>query len=1491
MEIDRRVQVRCYVPGAKEEVPTAARFGSGILVGPRLVLTAGHVVGDASGPTRGRITVTRPDAGPEAYSARVLWYRCDKDVDAALIEVDEGHGWQPPGCLVDVLTRPAQRWGRFIGARPHPVTVFGFPRMQKDPDDGSRYDEQLSGRILPGTGRLAGRYEILSIDPQAPAALPPTSPASGWSGMSGAAVLSEAAPSETLLCGVIRADRRPTSGTRLTATPAHVLLADSAFAALIEQHTGSEPLAEPAEPAALLAPAAPRRDLHSPAMLLRADTEAVTFDAAARKQEIEQLDLWCRAEEPFSVRVLTGPGGHGKTRLARHLTDALRRRGWCTGHLRADLSDTGTHDLAALDTPNDLLLVADYAETRPHLIRRLATHLSKRGHRTRLLLIARADGPWRTDALDAEASVRDLLAAALVMDLAPFLPSNAAPGARPSAFAQAAGDFAALLDRHPHIAGRPDGGWTALAATVAPPADLSDERYDSVLTLQMTALTALLQHGPAPVATTPGQPVEQTLLSHERRYWENTARIQGSGLERLSRSTLETVMAVAAACGAATPAEAEDVVGAIAAVPPEKVGDVDQWLQALYRPAPDHHWGFLEPDRLAEYHASCTLTTPRIMRPILPALLRAASPTQQTRIVTVLARAATAHHNAHRVSERDSTLTALESALDEVSLVPQALDATATALPYPSDVLASLALRLTDELATRLRRMPFWRRRVRRADVARSLSHLSLRLSAVGRWEESVRVQRDAVRIYRWMGSGPLGPWTPDFAESLSNFGNRLSEMGRPAEALAATEEAVAVRRRLAAYKPDAYTPGLASSLSNFGNRLSEMGRPEEALAATEEAVEIDRRLAADNPDHASGLAASLSNLGSQLSIVGWPEEALAAAEEAARIRRQLAASNPDAYTPDLAGSLSNLGNRLSEMGRPAEALAATEEAVTVYRRLAASNASAHTPGLSTSLTNLSGRLSEMGRPEEALAAAEEATEIRRQLAAGNPDAFSPGLAYSLTNLSGRLSEVGRPEEALAAAEEATEIRRRLAAGNPDGFSSDLAASLSNLGTRLSEVGRPEEALVTTEKAVDIERRLASGNPEASSPGLAASLSNLATLLTEVGRPEEALVAEREVVEIARRLAADKPDAFSSDLAASLSNLATLLTEVGRPEQAMAAAEEAVEIRRRLAPGNPDAHEPDLAGSLDNLSTKLSETGQRAEALAAEQEAVAVYRQLAERNPDAYEPAFAASLSNLGIRLLELGQWAQALTAEQESVEIGRRLAANNPDVHEPDLAASLSNLSAELSAVGRREEALAPVQEAAEIYGRLAADDPDAHEPGLAIALANLATRLSELGRPAEALAPVEKAVDIHRRLAVANPGAHAPNLAASLSNLGIRFSELGRREEALAAEQEALEIYRRLAAGNPDAHEPELALTLGAWAWVRYEARVELPEALRAIEEALRLYDKLLPLAPARYVPDRAEALRLQADLLESLGRHREAEDIRGQRVANEDEPGSQR
>ena len=78
---------------------------------------------------------------------------------------------------------------------------------------------------------------------------------------------------------------------------------------------------------------------------------------------------------------------------------------------------------------------------------------------------------------------------------------------------------------------------------------------------------------------------------------------------------------------------------------------------------------------------------------------------------------------------------------------------------------------------------------------------------------------------------------------------NRLSALGRHDEALTANEEAVGIQRGLAARHPDAYRPDLAMSLNNMSNRLSTLGRHDEALAAVEEAVGIRRELAARHPD------------------------------------------------------------------------------------------------------------------------------------------------------------------------------------------------------------------------------------------------------------------------------------------------------------------------------------------------------------------------------------------------------------------------------------------------------------------------------------------------------------------------------------------------------------------------------------------------------------------------------------------------------------------
>jgi len=554
----------------------------------------------------------------------------------------------------------------------------------------------------------------------------------------------------------------------------------------------------------------------------------------------------------------------------------------------------------------------------------------------------------------------------------------------------------------------------------------------------------------------------------------------------------------------------------------------------------------------------------------------------------------------------------------------------------------------------------------------------------------------------------------------------------------------------------------------------------------------------------------------------------------AAALARRMHDALPDDATPALrARRLVVLGVRLSAVGDKRGALALTGEAVTTYRRLAEADPAAYLPGLATSLINLGVLLSAVGDQRGALGPSEEAVTIYRRLAEADPATYLPGLATSLINLGTKLSAVGDKRGALALTGEAVTTYRRLAEAEPAAYLPGLAASLNNLGTELSAVGDKRGALGLTEEAVTTYRRLAEADPAAYLPGLAASLNNLGNRLAQVG---------------------DK-------------------------RGALAPTEEAVAIRRRLAEAEPAAYLPDLASALNILGTSMSAVGDKRGALAPSEEAVAIQRRLAEAEPAAYLPDLAGALNNLGVLLSAMGDQRGALGLTEEAVTTCRRLVEAEPAAYLPDLASALNNLGMWLSEGDDKRGALAATEEAVAIRRRLAEAEPAAYLPGLASALANLGVRLAGVGDKRGALALTEEAVSTYRLLAETEPAFYLPGLASALTNFGITLAQVGDEHAALAPTEEAVAILRRLADTEPAAHLPDLARALWVFGQVRSAGKLELDAALAATEQATAIFGSLTQALPGAFGEELRGATLTEANILDSLDRPSEGEELRRQ------------
>src|SRR5271166_2699405 len=661
--------------------------------------------------------------------------------------------------------------------------------------------------------------------------------------------------------------------------------------------------------------------------------------------------------------------------------------------------------------------------------------------RVRVLLLARQVGEWWRRLEGGGQAARDLIADASheVIELGDAV----TPGV-------SAVDV--VLDALPWFAAR-------LEVAVADIGLVRVTRVKSarILDLHAAALVAVLGARERPVAATVSINVSKVLdvlLGHEKHYWQDSARalklfdVAGG----LSAGQLSQVVAAECLLGAASEDEAAGLSGRVPGAAPSMA--VALWLRGLYPPEGGGLWlGSLHPDRLAELHVTRELAASPILT---DKCLSELTERQAQQALVLLARASADNPEAKLLME--SALFRFPEIPAGINAPRETLIAVANSIPFPSMALAKADASLSRRIAA-----TYPAGTSERASWQETSSTL---LAALGRREEALAADEEALTAYRELARARPDAFLPDLAMWLKNLPNRLADLGRREEALAAVEEAVTVRRELARARPDAFLPDLASSLNNLAIRLSGLGRREEALAAVEEAVTIRRELARARPDaFLPDLAYSLNDMSNHLAGLGRREEALAVVEEALTAYRELARARPDAFLPDLANSLNNMSNHLAGLGRREEALAAVEEALTAYRELARARPDAFLPALAMSLNNHSIHLAKLGRREEALAAVEEAVTIRRELARARPDAFLPALANSLNNMSNHLAGLGRREEALAAIEEALTIHRRLTRARPAAFAGRLGSSLKWQAVILSALGRDAEAKAARDEA------------------------------------------------------------------------------------------------------------------------------------------------------------------------------------------------------------------------------------------------------------------------------------------------------------------------------------------------------------------------------------------------------------------------------------------
>ncbi|WEB44477.1 serine protease [Streptomyces yunnanensis] len=835
--------------------------GSGFVLAPELVVTCAHVV-------------------ERAADEVLVWTSGSADRTGTVIarhpprRGGDGYYDSPDIALVR-LHEPLDRQGVWLAEEPPQagtvVLARGFSRFTAEPDVQR---DSLSLTVRGPAGSLLGvkddRIEA---------------------GLSGALVL------DTMtgrVCGMVKAsrERREVQGGWIV--PAHVIAEHAAAAGGGARHRPGTAWFDLASRRAELHArlfgadrhparvAAPRRD-RPPSWWLQTRNEVVPFIA---RPELDDLLDWCLRPDDRGMRLVTAPGGSGKTRLAMRLCQVLREKGWIAGFLPGDPHETSPRISEAVDAGYQVLVVVDYAETRTDPNKSLLTALEQEEPgMVRVLLLARSGGPWWTSLKNRDVVDGD------PVRLSP-LGERTGPGPVLSAAWQAF---------HAAIIGGPAS---------APPAGPGADGPDDVLSLHALALDEVLARRDG-VRVGSGDPLGR-VLGREQQYWTDLARGHQPALPTQDAS-VRRVLLLPALFSAVSAEQAEAALGRLETLPEHALASAAELLHRLY-PHPGLYWAPLQPDRLAELLLSQVIDDAESADAsvgLLTSVLADCTFEQAEQAMTVLDRTRVA---LHRRGSHEPANWLMETIGTLIRTRP--LDF----LPAAAGVLSSGT--------------PGWdvlQEVLESADYFDVLLPLHQRVARTRRNSEVVHEILGALML-RYKRSFSSRIWSPkgretaaQLLQAVREIGDLFEARGEPDHAWWHARTAVAFAAKLARADPDAYRPVHADCLDVLGYRLVVLDRRRPALRVARRAAKARRTLARRDPAHRPLLVQALTRLGTVSATAGKPDSALRVTEEAAEVALDLAREDEHGWSGLVVAVYNNYGLLLSGADRQAEAAEAAK--------------------------------------------------------------------------------------------------------------------------------------------------------------------------------------------------------------------------------------------------------------------------------------------------------------------------------------------------------------------------------------------------------------------------------------------------------------------------------------------------------------------------------------------------------------------------------------